>query len=276
MGNRLNLKQKLKPFVPPILLSGLSAISTDRIPKPVPVPKKYAPFLEDDRFSIRLLRVSHPAGIFLLPDYAEHRPVGRYLLEGALFEEKTHALVSALLQYRPGNMVHAGTFIGDMLPTFSRACSGTVYAFEPVLENYVMAKLCVQENGLDNVILSNAGLGSSISVAKINTADEGHAHRGGASQISDHGQPTALLTIDAFKISNLSVIHLDVEGHELEALRGALDSIQQSAPVILIEDNERNCAGFLTSLGYSIAGEIPELTVWAKDQHRRAVARMID
>ena len=64
-------------------------------------------------------------------------------------------------------MVHAGTFFGDMLPSLSAKCPATVFAFEPVLENYVLAKLTVSENNLGNVLLLNSALGSSYGISSI-------------------------------------------------------------------------------------------------------------
>jgi FkbM family methyltransferase len=218
-----------------------------------------------EQFSIDLVRVDHSGCIFFVPKYAVHRPASQEILAGRLFEPKTHSMVRTLLQSRGGNIVHAGTFFGDMLPTFSRACPGTVYAFEPVLENYVLAKLSVEENALNNVILLNAGLGSKVAVARIDTNENG-LHRGGSSHIADHGHLTALLTIDSFEIDNLSIIHLDVEGHELEALHGATNTIERNLPIILIEDNENDCPDFLASMDYSRTGEIPGLTIWQAKQ----------
>jgi hypothetical protein len=86
-------------------------------------------------------------------------------LSGRLYEPRTDKLVSRFLECRGGDLIHAGTFFGDMLPTFSRSCPGTVYAFEPVLENFILAKLCVDTNKLENVFLINAGLGDNLSIA---------------------------------------------------------------------------------------------------------------
>jgi FkbM family methyltransferase len=86
-----------------------------------------------------------------------------------------------------GSMVHAGTFYGDMLPTFSSYVSSNVYAFEPVLENYVLAKICAAKNNLENVLLFNCGLGSSVENLRINTTEGNGQHAGGASKIDANG-----------------------------------------------------------------------------------------
>lgn len=217
-------------------------------------------------FTIPFTRVDTSIGSFFVPKYAEHRPASQAILHGRLYEPETHSIVAKFLHARPGSIVHAGTFFGDMLPSFAKACSRQVYAFEPVLENFLLAKLCVEENNLENVMIMNAGLSSTIAVARIDTGVECGVHLGGGSQISDHGQLTTLLTIDSFQIPDLSVIQLDVEGHELEALRGAAETIRSSHPLIMIEDNNDNCREFLHSHRYHYVGAIPGLNIWkAKD-----------
>ncbi|UOM36306.1 FkbM family methyltransferase [Acuticoccus sp. I52.16.1] len=208
-----------------------------------------------------------------VPAYAAGRPASKCVLDGRHFEPMTHALVAKLFADRPGDMVHAGTFFGDMLPSFSKACPGRVYAFEPVLENYVLAKQCVEANGLANVLLTNAGLGERIDVAYIDTGEKGH--RGGASTISERGQPTMLTTIDAYAIADLSVLQLDVEGHEMAALAGARATIERCKPVILVEDKKRQCDEFLEALGYRRAGRLPGIFAWALPQDKKRVRPFI-
>lgn len=197
---------------------------------------------------------------FYLPRYALHRPACREVLNGRLHEPETHALVTKLLSSRSGDMIHAGTFFGDMLPSFSRACQGTVYAFEPVLENYVLAKLCVESNKLGNVALFNAGLGEEVGVGHVDTGTS--IHRGGECEISESGQTTTIMSIDLLGLSDLAVLQLDVEGYELPALKGAASTLRRCRPVVLIEDDKAECSGFLEALGYVRSGEIPELAIW--------------
>ena len=213
-------------------------------------------------FSVPYLRVAHRDAVFFVPRFATHRPAARKIMRGKLYEPQTHTLVARLLAARPGDMIHAGTFFGDMLPSFSRACQGTVHAFEPVFESYVAAKLCVQENALENVVLLNAALGACTGTARIDIGTETGLHRGGSSRLGTAGQLTSVLSIDGLGIADLRVLQLDVEGHELPALEGAAQTIAGAAPVILIEDNENACGDFLRARDYVEAHHIPGLTVW--------------
>lgn len=48
--------------------------------------------------------------------------------------------------------------------------------------------------------------------------------------------------LDDFGIGDVDFIKIDVEGHEVEVLKGAADTIERSRPVVLIEIKEKNLA----------------------------------
>ena len=272
----MRFEEIVRQLMPPVVWSAAKKLRT-QVSKSIKNPEtSFETTVSGDQFTISFIRVDTSEGAFFVPKYAEHRPAARAILDGRFYEPKTHAIVAKLLSIRPGNVVHAGTFFGDMLPSFSKACGGTVYAFEPVLENYVLAKLCIEQNNLENVLIQNVGLGSSISIARIDTGVQKGIHRGGGSQISDSGQFTALVTIDSLGVSDLSVIQLDVEGHELEALKGAVETINANQPLIMIEDNNDNCREFLHSIGYEYVGKIPGLGIWKSEDDKINVQEILD
>lgn len=263
----MGMKDLVKQFVPPILLSGLRIFrKKQRIGVNVAIGHQ-KPKLSDSLYQIDFKHIDAGSEVHFVPIYAVHRPACQEVLAGRYYEPLTHALIGALLNDKPGNMIHAGTFFGDMLPSFSRKCSGTVYAFEPVLENYVLSKICIQQNNLENVIIFNAGLGKEMRVARIDTGDETSQHRGGRSHIGDAGQLTSLVAIDRLGLNSVSIIQLDVEGSELNALEGAVQTIETCRPAVLIEDNANNCAPLLKGLEYVQVGSIPGLAVWTDNQH---------
>jgi FkbM family methyltransferase len=208
-------------------------------------------------FGIDTTVVRLDGGIYFVPTYAAHRPVARRVLNGRYVSPPLHNLVAEVMRRRPGSMIHAGTFFGDMLVSFARRTTGTVYAFEPVIENYLLALSVLQANNLTNVMLIHAGLGTDRTIAQVQTHGPGRAHYGGAARImrdpakkTFRPQQVALLSIDQFGFDDLSLIQLDIEGFELEALRGAARTIAAQHPVIVVEDNRGNCAQFLAEFGY--------------------------
>jgi FkbM family methyltransferase len=219
-----------------------------------------------DKYELNFREVTIDDSKYFVPTYAMHRPEVKSICEGKLFEPNTHKLIETLCLQKAGSIVHAGAFFGDMLPNFSKFVNGSVYAFEPVLENFILAKLSVDINELSNVILLNSALSANISNLRINTFEKGDLHAGGASSISEHGQICASFKIDSLKALDIILIQLDVEGHELEALSGAKETIARCRPVIAIEDNNNCCKGFLTTYNYSMVRKIPGLEIWAPEE----------
>lgn len=233
-------------------------------------------FMPDEgRYVIEFQRTEIDGSTYFVPNYALHRPAVRKVLDGRFYEPKTHRFVKEFFARVEGSLVHAGTFFGDMLPSFAKSVDGRVYAFEPVLENFVLAKLCVQANGLENVLLQNCALSERFGNLRINTLQGTNQHAGGASSISSDGRICTAMPIDALGEESIVMIQLDVEGHELPALMGAIKTIGACRPVIAIEDAKDNCKGFLQGLNYEMFSRIPGLRIWGpaeNERYRRAVS----
>ena len=71
------------------------------------------------------------------------------------------------------------------------------------------------------------------------------------------------MTIDSLNLEDTVLIQLDVEGHEMFALKGALKTISKCRPVVAIEDNEEKCSKFMRGNQYTQVGRIPGLSIWA-------------
>jgi len=145
-----------------------------------------------------------------------------------------------------GDIVHAGTYFGDFLAALSKGCApnSKVWAFEPNPENYRCAKITLEINNISNVVLTNAGLGAKQDKLLMKTADTNGRSLGGASQIidkeSDEGngiETIQIVTVDdtVGSYRAVTIIQLDVEGHEKEALTGALKTIHRCLPIIILE-----------------------------------------
>ena len=218
--------------------------------------------LQARRYAIGLHRATMGGDDYLLPGFGLRR-AARSIRDGAPHEPLTHVLVHAILAAVPGDMVHAGAFFGPMLPSFARACRGMVYAFEPVLESFVLARLTVEINGLGNVLMFNAGLGERLARGHIETQRPDGLHTAARAKVSAQGQAITLMTVDMLGIERLALIQLDVEGHERFALKGAEATIRAQRPVILVEDSSRATADLLTAFGYALAGKLPGQRAWA-------------
>lgn len=135
-----------------------------------------------------------------------------------------------------------------------------VYTFEPDPLNFY----CLNLNcNVPNVYKFQACLGDSNDCVNVNNATESLGH--GGSHVNGEGHiPT--IKIDQLNLHECNVIHLDVEGYEEHALRGAKETIKRCKPVIVIEDyapwlarynsNLQIVEGFLKELNYGFHHKI--------------------
>lgn len=201
---------------------------------------------------------------YIVPDKFANHAYSKRIREGKYYEPKLHKFVAKHLKKNPGSMVHAGTFIGDMLPRFSAAAT-TLYAFEPEIENYLAAKAMVDVNNLANVFLINAALGAQQDVLELIIEANGR-HLGGRVQLqrdelalSDKEKEeisrksyVPVVVIDHLKIEDLSLLQLDVEGYELQVLQGATQTLEKCKPAVVVEDKSHACAEYLREFGYEL------------------------
>jgi FkbM family methyltransferase len=224
-------------------------------------------FSTEEKFSLGFTKTSFGGNTYFVPEFADHRPASRRVARGELHEPSTHEFVANFSRRVGGSMVHAGASFGDMIPLFSKVVQGKVYAFEPVLENFLLAKLCLEENACDNVLLFNCALGDRIGNLKIDVVSRDGKHAGGASRIAAQGVICPSIAIDTLRDKEITLIQLDVEGYELTALKGAVDTIRDCRPVIAIEDNKDQCTEFLLGLDYELIGKSPYLHFWVPKEN---------
>jgi FkbM family methyltransferase len=179
-------------------------------------------------------------GSYCIPAAAVHRPASQCVMSGDVWETKTVDFMLANCGAK--DVVTAGAFFGDALPALSKVCR-RVWAFEPNPDNYRCAQITVLMNDLKNVTLCQAGLGESPERKQLVVKDHEGLALGGASQISDitdrglESVTVDIVTIDSIVPENteISIIHLDVEGFEEYALRGAQKTIERCRPLLILE-----------------------------------------
>ena len=52
--------------------------------------------------------------------------------------------------------------------------------------------------------------------------------------------PFSAKTLDSFNFQNVDFIKIDVQGFELEVLKGAFETLKANSPIICIEENLSN------------------------------------
>ena len=189
-------------------------------------------------------------GGFCVPTSSHHRTAARKILSGEVYEPDTIKFLTS--HCGGGDIVHAGAYFGDFLPALSQSIApdAKVWAFEPNHENYRCAMITTHINDLQNVELANAALGEQRGTLTMVTSKKGGTALGGGSRIlregddigSEHRETVQVVTLDEVipPDRRISIIHLDVEGYEREALSGALGTIQRCLPIILLESLPEN------------------------------------
>lgn len=176
-----------------------------------------------------------------------------------------------------------GANIG-LMSLFASKCVGSnghVYSFEPEPYNYNLLKKNLSLNEAQNVATFQVGLGStSDSITIFKNQD----HNRGTSSFIKHtpeATETAIVEVkqlDDFladnNIDSIKMMKIDVEGWELEVLKGALSTLSNpTAPIICIEyntsfPNHKEIYTFLTTIN--------EYKIYILSNANWAVSRLIE
>lgn len=154
-------------------------------------------------------------------------------------------------QIKFNNVLDIGAWCG----TWSNAISGysnLVHAFEPDQLHYD----CLIKNINDNVVAHHCAVGSNKSRVSL-TAEQKNFTQG--KRIIPEGE-ILMTTVDSFAIKNIDLIKIDVEGYEMEVLKGANDALNQCTYVMIELNNNSKKYGssnnqitkYLTERGFSV------------------------
>lgn len=170
--------------------------------------------------------------------------IGYWVRKGVIWEEHLTRIFSKYS--RPGtNVVDAGAFIGLHTLFLANVCRCNVYAFEPQPVVFGLLSQNIQQNNLgDTVSPSCVMLSNKSGIAKMGIPRNYNEWKnpGGLGIVDNTFSHADLRTIsvpsatlDSFELKNVSLIKVDVEGHEMEVLSGAHDLIWDSRPVLVVE-----------------------------------------
>lgn len=195
-----------------------------------------------------------PATIYTRALFEYHRFRGT--LEPELFFIKNFAR-------RSRTAIDVGAYNGLFLLYLARIFR-LVYAFEPVEELYqILSRLRLRNARVFNVAVSGTNKDLLLRIPM----DGSHARYTEASLVDRAAADDAEIktvsvscrTLDSFNITDCDFMKIDVEGHELDVLKGGLKTIERSLPVLLVEIEQRwqkenkpisETFGFLKHMGY--------------------------
>ena len=144
-------------------------------------------------------------------------------------------------QVKNKNIIDAGGFIGDSAIVFSDYTDKNIYSFEPFLQNYNLMLKTIELNKKNNIIPVNMALGNEnkeISIySNSDTANSGLSIETKQSDINCIENKVKMVTLDSYvKENNIEVglIKTDLEGFEQSFLKGAIETIKEQKPVLII------------------------------------------
>jgi FkbM family methyltransferase len=167
-------------------------------------------------------------------------------------------------------IIDVGSNMGETIMNFSKIAGekGEVHGFEPDRINYQRCVENLNLNNFSNIYLNNVGLGNIAREFKIKV--DTPSNRGGNRITSDTNDPNTeiinIITLDDYirnkGIKKINLIKIDVEGFELNVLKGAEESLKQFKPNLFIElddnnlklqgDSARDLISFLLALNYKV------------------------
>lgn len=197
----------------------------------------------------------------------------------AIFASSNEAQTAGWFKVRPGEVVvDVGAHIGRYTLVAARKTS-KVIAIEPEPSNFSMLKSNIRLNGFSNVVAlplaltMNQGRVPMYIPVSGNTAassiDRTWSKRG------DKPQNTKVVEVEGDTLDNLMAplglrvidwLKIDVEGHEVAVLQGALKALRRTKRVILevSQGNEVVCRDLLKSAGFTLMAT-EEVNVYASN-----------
>lgn len=157
----------------------------------------------------------------------------------------------------PGNVVYdVGANVGSYTLPASVLVgeAGLVVAFEPLPANLTFLKRHIALNHLTNARVVEAAVWSTDGELRFQgTADRVTSHASDAGEITVRAVAIDAL-VSAGEMPPPNCIKIDVEGAETEVLRGALSTLREHHPVILLAthgaEQTRECRALLEEAGY--------------------------
>jgi FkbM family methyltransferase len=218
--------------------------------------------------SLKCIIASNHLGSYCVPQASMHRPAAQTILRGNVWEPETIGFMRD--NCGDGDIVHAGTYFGDFLPGLSAAAGegALIWAFEPNKENFSCASVGVKLNTLHHrVKLSHAALGPADGTVALSVLDNSGRPLGGASHISDRGTESVLqIALDSLipDDRHVSILQLDVEGYEEQALRGGEHLVRRDKPILILETVPRSkwFAKLLEDCGYVLGKRLEANTAF--------------
>jgi FkbM family methyltransferase len=171
--------------------------------------------------------------------------------------------------------VDVGAYIGDTIAHFMRKVRPSkILAFEGLKSNFEALEKWVKSENIDDVAtISNAFLGAAPGKVHMNSMIGGVDPRATSRSVGGAGDIVDVSTLDnmllrELQIDNVDLIKIDVEGADLDVLRGASSILTKSKPAVMVAAYHQK--EHIFEIPFYIKALIPDAKIYA-GHHDRCV-----
>lgn len=137
------------------------------------------------------------------------------------------------------DIIDAGAFTGDTSIPLSAITEKNVFAFEPYSESFDLLIKNIEDNNINNIVPVNMSLGDINGERTLFLAGNNVQGITTDSNIRNYDKEIKVkeITIDKFVEENdlnIGFISVDVEGAEMDLLKGAIETIKNQKPILSI------------------------------------------
>lgn len=125
---------------------------------------------------------------------------------------------------------HVGTWAKPLAGQFQQ-----VIAVEPSSDTFEALTANMAQFNCRNVTLVHAALGAEPGRVDVLLEGRGLAMQNTGARYVQPGDAIPQVTIDSWQVPSLGFLKLDVEGSELAALQGAIQTLKRCRPIVLFE-----------------------------------------
>ena len=134
-------------------------------------------------------------------------------------------------------VIDMGANIGTTVLSLSKQVGnqGRVIAFEPqnLMSQCLHTNLTL--NDITNVAVENAAVSNKSGWARINDARYAKVGRYGEAGIAKEGTKVRTIKLDDIEVPRCNLIKIDIEGHELQAIKGGESFLKKHRPTLYME-----------------------------------------
>lgn len=161
-----------------------------------------------------------------------------YFLPGVFVYKHGIEKVTNIPMIEGKTILDVGGFIGDSVLVLEELKPKKIITFEAVPDNVTLLYKTLELNNLENVEVVKAALGDCVGTVMMNLhgSASSYVDRGGVSY--EESVEVPIMTLDHYveenDIEDIALIKVDIEGAEMNFLRGAKETIRRFRPTLLL------------------------------------------